>query len=113
MPSDTQVQLLVMLAVGAVATSIIEALGSRDGLSRLFAHLLGAIVIVVILYWRGAGRPLFVGPLLRFLSTGTPLLFIGISTFVPSVLEAILGPDPILAFLCHLGGPYLALLLVD
>ncbi len=115
------IQLLVLLGIGTLVSSIVEAILGKEAVSRFFAHVVGATLVLII-------APVFMGTPLRHLLTvefltqhmrslinakTQVLVFVGVSALAPLVPEAILGPKPRLGLVTHLLGLLLGSYVAD
>lgn len=111
MVSGRLVQMLLLAGVGAVGASAFEFVAKKDAMSRLGAHVIGAIVALLFAFFRSGRAPGIT--LLEHLLTAPGLWFIAISAVSASILEAMLRRNPLSYFVAHFIGLLAAIVFVD
>lgn len=105
-------QTMLMVAVGAVAASMLEAVFGEDTLSCLSAHVLGAILALLFAYSEFAHLPLYGRWIIRYLTRRPALIFVLSSVLVASIVEGGLRPGLLRRFVAHYFGLLVAAVLV-
>ncbi|MBM4429502.1 MAG: hypothetical protein FJ026_04030 [Chloroflexi bacterium] len=106
-------ELLALMAVGALVGTLLEEGFGDDGLSRLVAHLVSAALVIVVWLAHRSTESLSMSSLIGFLTSRLTLFFAGISAVVASALEVVLKRHALLRSVAHFVGMLVAVVLLD
>ncbi|KPL22804.1 MAG: hypothetical protein AMJ93_06295 [Anaerolineae bacterium SM23_84] len=97
-------ELLLVVGIGAVGASIIEAALAEDILSGFVAHLLGALLALLFAYRWIVHGPLDLYSIILYLMERRTVAFIAIAAVTASLVEAGLKRHPLKCFVAHYFG---------
>jgi formate hydrogenlyase subunit 4 len=100
-------ELLVLIAAGALGTSLLEGAFERNALSRFVAHIVAAVLLLIVFVVRYSRQPVSMPGLIATLASKPALFFIGISAGIASILEAFLRKHALFRFVALLVGVWL------
>jgi len=97
-------ELLLLVGIGAVAASVIEAALGEDMLSGFIAHVLGALLALVFAYGWIFHGPLDVYGIILYLLDMQTVAFLAVSAATSLMIEAGLKRRPLRCFVAHYFG---------
>ena len=97
-------ELLLLVGIGAVGASIIEAALAEDILSGFVAHVFGALLAVLFAYRWIVHGPLDLYSIILYLLERRTVAFLAVGAATASLIEAGLKRHPVRCFVAHYFG---------